>query len=91
MPPLVVGRTYAYRVQAVAKRGSEDVGVFRNNGYSEIQYFTYGEAVKLNPPTNLQVAWTDDFKGSTFNWKGDNTHKNFTVEFREKMLKTGKM
>lgn len=90
MPPLVVGRTYAYRVQAVAKRGSEDVGVFRNNGYSEIQYFTYGEAVKLNPPTNLQVAWTDDFKGSTFNWKGDNTHKNFTVEFREKNAKDWK-
>jgi hypothetical protein len=75
MPPLVVGRTYAYRVQAVAKRGSEDVGVFRNNGYSEIQYFTYGEAVKLNPPTNLQVAWTDDFKSATFNWKGDNPQK----------------
>lgn len=90
MPPLVVGRTYAYRVQAVAKRGSEDVGVFRNNGYSEIQYFTYGEAVKLNPPTNLQVAWTDDFKGSTFNWKGDNAHKNFTVEFREKNAKDWK-
>ncbi|MFY7829843.1 MAG: hypothetical protein ACOVQ4_22095 [Flectobacillus sp.] len=90
MPPLVVGRTYAYRVQAIAKRGSEDVGVFRNNGYSEIQYFTYGEAVKLNPPTNLQVAWTDDFKGATFNWKGDNAHKNFTVEFREKNAKDWK-
>ncbi|MDI9861608.1 fibronectin type III domain-containing protein [Flectobacillus roseus] len=90
MPPLVVGRTYAYRVQAVAKRGSEDVGVFRNNGYSEIQYFTYGEAVKLNPPTNLQVAWTDDLKSATFNWKGDNTHKNFTVEFRDKASKEWK-
>lgn len=90
MPPLVVGRTYAYRVQAIAKRGSEDVGVFRNNGYSEIQYFTYGEAVKLNPPTNLQIAWTDDFKGAAFNWKGDNAHKNFTVEFREKNSKDWK-
>jgi hypothetical protein len=85
MPPLVPGRTYAYRVQAIAKRGFEDVGVFRNNGYSEVQYFKYGEPVPdLKPPTNLKLTWADNNKGANFNWKGEAEHKSFVVEVREK-------
>jgi len=82
LPPLLSGRTYAYRVQAIAKRGFEDVGVFRNNGYTEIQHFQYGE--KLKPPTNLKLAWNDDAKSLTFNWKGQPEYKTFEVEYREK-------
>ena len=82
LPPLLSGRTYAYRVQAIAKRGFEDVGVFRNNGYTEIQHFQYGE--KLKPPTNLKLTWNDDAKSLTFNWKGQPEHKTFEVEYREK-------
>ncbi len=82
LPPLLPGRTYAYRVQAIAKRGFEDVGVFRNNGYSEIQHFQYGESLK--PPTNLKLAWNDDTKSLTFNWKGETEHKSFEAEYKEK-------
>jgi hypothetical protein len=91
LPPLIVGRTYAYRVQAIAKRGFEDVGVFRNNGFSEVQYFTYGEPIPaLKPPTNLKIAWNATNKEADFNWKGVTEHKNFTVEIREKGTKVWK-
>jgi hypothetical protein len=81
-PGLIPGRTYAYRVQAIAKRGNEDVGVFRNNGFSEIRHFKYGEGLK--PPTNLKLAWNDDAKSLTFNWKGEDNHKSYEIEYREK-------
>lgn len=83
LPPLVPGRMYAYRVEAIAKRGREDVGVFRNNGFTEIQYFSYGDP--LLPPTNLKLAWDgNNNKEANFNWKGESTHKSFVLELREK-------
>jgi hypothetical protein len=85
LPPLVPGRTYAYRVQAIAKRGMEEVGVFRNNGFSEIQSFKYGEP--LFPPTNLKMAWADNNKDANLDWKGEDNHKKFEVEIREKGAK----
>jgi hypothetical protein len=85
MPPLVAGRAYAYRVQAIAKRGYEDVGIFRNNGYSEVQYFKYGEFIPdTKPPTNLKITRNETNTGANFEWKGELDHKNFTVEYREK-------
>lgn len=85
LPPLVEGRTYAYRVQAIAKRGLEDVGVFRNNGFSEIQSFKYGEPVPdVKPPTNLKITRNETGTGANFDWKGEPDHKNFTIEYREK-------
>ncbi len=87
LPPLVAGRVYAYRVQAIAKRGYEDVGVFRNNGFSEVQYFNYGE--KLIPPTNLKIAWSENNpKEAILNWKAEDKHKSFNVEIREKNAKS---
>ena len=87
LPPLVAGRIYAYRVQAIAKRGHEDVGIFRNNGFSEVQYFNYGE--KLLPPSNLKITWSEDNnKNAVLNWKADDKHKAFTVEIREKNAKS---
>ncbi|MBO0948184.1 fibronectin type III domain-containing protein [Fibrella forsythiae] len=83
MPPLVPGRTYAYRVEAIAKRGREDVGVFRNNGFSEIQHFSYG--TPLLPPSNLRLAWNDGNPNeANLNWKGEANHQSFVVEIREK-------
>lgn len=87
LPPLVAGRAYAYRVQAIAKRGHEEVGVFRNNGFSEVQYVNYGE--KLLPPTNLKITWSENNnREAILNWKAEEKHKAFTVEIREKNAKT---
>ncbi|MBU1821078.1 MAG: fibronectin type III domain-containing protein, partial [Bacteroidetes bacterium] len=81
-PPLIPGRVYAYRVQAIAKRGREDVGVFRNNGFSEIQHFTYG--TRLLPPTQLRASWDQANKQAAFSWRGEPEHKSFLVEYAEK-------
>ena len=40
-PPLLPGKTYGWRIQAKAKAGFEDVGLYKQNGYSEIHTFTY--------------------------------------------------
>ena len=83
MPPLVPGRTYAYRVEAIAKRGREDVGVFRNNGFSEIQYFNYG--TPLLPPSNLRLTWNETTgTRADLNWKGETNHQSFVVQVRER-------
>jgi len=57
-PPLVEGRTYGFRVRAYAKQGFNEVGVFSNNGYSEIFFFKYGE--NNTPPKLYSAQWTKD-------------------------------
>lgn len=57
-PPLVEGRLYAFRVQALARQGVSNVGVFRNNGYSEIFTFRYGE--QNIAPKMLSAKWGND-------------------------------
>lgn len=41
-PPLIENRTYAVRIQAKAKKGLEQIGIFKNDGFSEVITFQYG-------------------------------------------------
>lgn len=52
-PPLVSGYWYAWRVRAKAKAGFEDVGLYRNDGYSNIYTFRYGDPCPA--PQNLKA------------------------------------
>ncbi|BAV06498.1 fibronectin type III domain protein [Filimonas lacunae] len=63
--PLIAGKRYAWRVQAKASNGIDNLDLFRNNGYSEIFWFTYQD--NCQPPTNPQaepgtgratISWT---------------------------------
>ncbi len=72
LPPLIPGRTYAYRVQAKAKQGLNSIGIFRNNGFSEIRAFTY--SIKPEAPFNLKAKWTDKLGETKFDWLGRNGH-----------------
>ncbi|MDR1199938.1 MAG: fibronectin type III domain-containing protein, partial [Prevotellaceae bacterium] len=38
-PPLDAGKTYGWRVRAIAKDGVDELNIFENNGYSEIFWF----------------------------------------------------
>jgi hypothetical protein len=82
LPPLIPGRTYAYRVQAKAKQGLKSIGIFRNNGFSEIRSFTY--SIEPEPPFNLSAKWTDKLGETIFNWIGRRGHENFKIEYRQK-------
>jgi hypothetical protein len=58
-PPLVPGRSYAWRVQAKAKQGMEDIGLYRNDGYSNIYTFKYAGKCDAIQSVNGQVKTSD--------------------------------
>ncbi|WP_428663995.1 hypothetical protein [Runella sp.] len=78
-PPLIAGRTYGFRVRAKAKQGFEEVGIFRNDGYSEIFVFNYGE--KNRAPIILSAKWGNDAK-PVITWKGMDRHTQFEVLYK---------
>jgi hypothetical protein len=64
-PPLEPGRTYAWRVRAISSTGVEEMDLFKNEGYSEVRSFQWGEActapegleVKQYGTTRLKLSW----------------------------------
>jgi hypothetical protein len=77
-PPLREGYSYAWRVQAKVKFGSEaKVGTFSNGGISEIYSFRY--ANPMLAPSNLSASWGSDFKYLTFSWKGEANHSQYVL------------
>lgn len=67
-PLLLSGKNYAWRIQAKAKQGAEEIGLFKNQGYSEIFSFSYAGSCDLpfginhevKGSTNANIYW-DDF------------------------------
>jgi hypothetical protein len=82
LPPLIPGRTYAYRVQAIAKQGLNAIGLFRNNGFSEIQYFTYG--IQTEAPEIKLTKWTDELNQASISWLGKTNQIEYDLAYREK-------
>ena len=81
-PLLLSGKSYAWRVQAKAKQGIEEIGLFKNQGYSEIFSFSYAGTCDLPLVINHEV------KGSTnanIFWDDFSTEiPEFTVRYRQK-------
>lgn len=77
LPPLIAGRLYGFRVRAKAKDGFEEVGLFRNNGYSEIFIFRYGESNRA--PRLISARWDYDGK-ALLNWDAVEQHTGFEVQ-----------
>lgn len=81
-PQLLSGKNYAWRIQAKAKQGTEEIGLFKNQGYSEIFSFSYATACELPAVVNHEV------KGSTnanIVWDDFSTEiPEYTVRYRQK-------
>tara|TARA_R110000868_G_scaffold271087_1_gene530581 strand:+ start:2963 stop:6085 length:3123 start_codon:yes stop_codon:yes gene_type:complete len=81
-PLLLSGKNYAWRIQAKAKQGTEEIGLFKNQGYSEIFSFSYASACDLPTSINHEV------KGSTIAnifWDDfSNDVPEYTVRYRKK-------
>ncbi len=81
-PLLLSGKNYAWRVQAKAKQGTEEIGLFKNQGNSEIFSFSYAGSCDLPLGINHEV------KGSTnanILWDDLSTEiPEFTVRYRQK-------
>ena len=86
-PLLLSGKNYAWRIQAKAKQGAEEIGLFKNEGYSEIYSFSYATACDLPEGINHEV------KGSTIAnifWEDlSNDVPEYTIRYRKKSLEEG--
>lgn len=77
--PLELGRRYAFRVKAKSIVGAEEYDLFKNNGYSEVFSFIYGDACDL--PGNIRVE-----TGSTkfkIMWDGQFNHSAYNFQYRQ--------
>jgi hypothetical protein len=80
-PQLIPGKRYAWRVKAKAIFGAEEIGVFKNNGYSEIYSFTY--EVFCTAPVGITTESVSQDKAK-ITWSGDIANYDYQVKYREK-------
>jgi hypothetical protein len=79
-PLLIAGRKYAWRVQAKAKQGFDNLAMFRNFGYSEVFWFDY----KNNCTPPLGITATVQGTRVTITWQVQPIYLGYKVEYREK-------
>jgi hypothetical protein len=77
-PPLTPGKRYGWQVRAVALDGIDEIGMFENNGYSEIGWFQTSD----NLPAPLNVTAQAGYRKMTLGWLALPEHTGFTVEYR---------
>ena len=77
-PPLFPGDQYAWRVQAKETFGRD---LFKNNGYSQVCWFTYGDACA--PPTDVE-ANVEGSQRATITWTAAPVTTKYRLDYREK-------
>jgi hypothetical protein len=80
-PQLIPGKKYAWGVRAKALKNAEEIGVFKNNGYSEIFAFTY--EVNCSPPVAISTTNVGKTEAK-IEWSGDVANFDYQVKYREK-------
>ncbi|WP_339847150.1 fibronectin type III domain-containing protein [uncultured Dokdonia sp.] len=80
-PSLIPGKRYGWRVRAFAAAGAEEIGVFTNNGFSEIFYFDY--QTQCDEPLFPDVEELTN-RSAKLIWQGNFDHLDYTVKYREK-------
>lgn len=78
--PLVLGRSYAFRVRAKAMTGIDELDLFKNQGYSEAIGFIYGDACTL--PVNITAEAVNSGKFSV-SWEPNVNHTNLGIRYRK--------
>lgn len=80
-PQLIPGKKYAWRIKAKALLGAEEIGVFKNNGYSEIFSFTY--EVLCTAPLAINTEGISENQAKV-TWSGSIDNFDYQVKYREK-------
>jgi hypothetical protein len=81
-PLLLEGKTYAWRVQARSQAAAPEVVQFRNNGYSEIFWFTYKNTC---PVVSGETAEVQGGYRALIHWLGNaSQHLEYKVIYRKK-------
>lgn len=79
-PALLPGKRYAWRVKAISTSGISENSVFKNNGYSEIFYFTY--SADCAPPLyTLSEALSAQKVKLT--WQGTPNHNKYHIQYKK--------
>ncbi|UII29067.1 fibronectin type III domain-containing protein [Fulvivirga maritima] len=79
-PPLVPGRRYAFRVRARAINGIEPMDLFKNDGYSEVYSFIYGDA--CSPPVVVEASTVSSSRIKV-SWQTGPAQTEFVVYYRK--------
>ena len=77
-PNLIEGKWYAFRVRAHDQNGLD---LFKNQGYSEVYSFYYGQPCPQ--VTNLNVIAIDN-SSSLITFSGNEAHQSYTLEYKQK-------
>lgn len=80
-PQLIPGKKYAWRVKAKAMLGAEEIGVFKNNGYSEVFSFDY--EVFCTAPLAINTEGISENQAK-ITWTGSIDNFDYQVKYREK-------
>jgi hypothetical protein len=80
-PQLIPGKKYAWRIKAKAILGAEEIGVFKNNGYSEIFSFNY--EVSCTAPLSITTTGVSEDQAKV-SWSGNIDNFDYQVNYREK-------
>lgn len=80
-PQLLPGKKYAWRIKAKAIFGAEEIGVFKNNGYSEIFSFDYESF--CTAPLAITTSGVSENQAK-ITWSGNIDNYDYQVNYREK-------
>jgi hypothetical protein len=80
-PQLIPGKKYAWRIKAKAIFGAEEIGVFKNNGYSEIFSFDY--ETYCTAPLGIATSGVSENQAK-ITWSGNIDNYDYQVNYREK-------
>ncbi len=80
-PLLLDNKRYAWRVQAIARQGAEDIGFFTNNGFSEIFYFD--NQVPCTAPLNISTEVKGIYKTNIYWDQATGDTNSYLVRYRE--------
>ncbi|MEM9338150.1 MAG: fibronectin type III domain-containing protein [Bacteroidota bacterium] len=79
-PALVRGRRYAFRIRARSLDGIEQLDLFRNEGFTQVQSFIYGDECLV--PPNVSVEAVSSRKLEVY-WDTAPVHSGFLVRYRK--------
>ena len=79
-PPLIPGKQYGWQIRAIARDGTDEIGMFENNGYSEVSWFRLSD--NSQPPINVTAQ--AGYRKMTIQWQPLADQISFVVEYRPK-------
>jgi Fibronectin type III domain len=80
-PNLIAGKRYAWRVKAISTSGLSENAVFKNEGYSEIFWFTYASQCVAPTFVLSEILSTKSVK---ITWQGNIDNTKYHVQYRKK-------